>query len=86
MTINEGGIIKTLLGSMIKEAAKSKKYRRKNKFEVIPPVENIKRRRIIFRIKKLRGPPKLRFCLFLIEINRNMKTKKPINGTPYWAT
>ncbi len=50
----------------------------------MPPVENIKRRRTVFNKKKLRGPPRLRFRLFLIETKRKTKTKNPIKGTEYF--
>jgi hypothetical protein len=40
----------------------------------------------VLRIKKFMGPPRFRFCLFLIEIRRNKKTIKPINGIEYCAS
>ena len=52
----------------------------KNKFELRPPVENMKSRRTVFKIKKLIGPPRFKFILFLIEIMRNRKMRKPIKG------
>lgn len=80
------GTINTLLGSMINAAAKSRKYIKKNRFDANPPVENIKSRSIVFKIKKLTDPPRLRFCFLLNEIRRNMKTKNPTRGIEYGAS
>ena len=75
------GKIKTTLGFIINAAPKRRKYKRKKRLDEIPPVEKMKRRRTEFSKKKISGPPKLRLCLFLIEIIKNIKTKKPIAGT-----
>ena len=37
---------------------------KKKRFELIPPVEKIKRNSMVLSIKKLTGPPKFKFCLY----------------------
>ena len=54
---------------------------RKKRLDSMPPVENIRRREIVFKIKKLIGPPRFKFLLFLIETIRKINIKSPISGT-----